>query len=66
MEEKRLCKDRYNIFPPEEIVCSCVLFNVHGKHLWSCRDGQLPNQTFHGQDLTFVHIHSPVTDNCPS
>ena len=25
-----------------------LLFNVHGKHLWSCRDGQLTH-TFLGQ-----------------
>ena len=23
------------------VVVDVVLFNVHGKHLWSCRDGQL-------------------------
>ena len=28
--------------------------------------GRSVNQTFHGKALTFMHILSPVTDNCPS
>ena len=31
------------------VVVVVLLFNVHGKHLRSCRDGQLPNHTFPGQ-----------------
>ena len=47
------------------VVVVVLLFYVHGKHLWSCRDGQI---TYPGQAVNqyFVHILSPVTDNCPS
>ena len=33
----------------ETVVVVALLFYVHGKHLRSCRDGQLTNHTFPGQ-----------------
>ena len=34
--------------PPKDFVV-VLLFYVHGKHIRSCRDGQLTNHTFPGQ-----------------
>ena len=54
------------------VVVVVLLSNVLGKHLRSCRDGQLTLPHFPGQAYTsqavnqyFVHILSLVTDNCP-
>ena len=51
------------------VVVVVLLFYVHGKHLRSCRDGQLtePHFSWAGLDLLsvnqyFVHILSPVTE----
>ena len=35
-----------------------LLFCVHGKRLWSCRDGQLPNHTLPGQAETSYSVLS--------
>ena len=39
----------FHICLPSQWGFVVLLFYIHGKHLWSCWDGQLTNHTFPGQ-----------------